>query len=140
MGDPSRITGQIRIEPPLRWSQYRRSPYLAGTHDLMYVEDVETTETDGGTVTTRTAIGIEAIRDSEPYNYRTVEGDLRAIVAEITALELHTTVRYLLSGFLVEYGIESVPAAVFRFRVDEDRAVLTEKASVRWPDGTEVEV
>lgn len=143
MGSPSRITGVIRIEPPLRWSEYRDSPYLRNPdHDLTFVEAVEREDTADGTVTTRHAVGIRAVGSGEHRNYYAVEEDLKAVVAGLEKLERDRLggFRFTLTGFLTEYDISADPATVYRYRLDGDRAVRVDRAELRWPDGTAVEV
>lgn len=72
MGYTSRVTGDIRIDPPLPWSEIRNSPYLPGGTGftracVRFILDETTVDTDEGVLTKRSAIAIEACTSSHKH-------------------------------------------------------------------------
>lgn len=137
MGYYSGVDGRIEITPPLRWADVRDSEFLtrgANARNCVAFEVEETAEdTDDGTVTVKRAVAIVPAWEDDAKFYR-IQDELGQIVS--LALRAPGGPREL-TGHLVRTGDEQ--GDVERYRVENGR-VATEKASLRWPDGTEVDL
>jgi hypothetical protein len=77
MGTYTRVDGEIRIEPPLTWSEFKDSPFNTDSDNvnLCVRLDVaeEVVETDDGTLTRKTARAVIPIREDSYKAYRLTE-------------------------------------------------------------------
>lgn len=132
MGYYSHLDGRIEINPPLTWSEFRDSEYLRRGHEatksITLEIEAEVRETDEGVVTIKRAVAIVPAFDEEGKFY-SVKEDLDELVGH----NAFATRR--LTGTLVRTGAEQ--GDVERYTVRDGR-IVTEKATLRWPDGTDV--
>lgn len=134
MGYDSRLTGRIAITPPLRWADVRASRFLkannrASSQPSDVVFDIQVEDTDDGTVQQAIAI---VPADQEAFSRYTLDEDLAEIAREVIGLGSY------LDGYIVREGEEQ--GDVERYHVEDGAGpVVSEKASLRWPDGTEVQ-
>lgn len=126
MGYYSRLSGEIQIDPPLRWSEIKDSRFLPINADLVYRLTVECGEDDNGE---RTVVRAVAIKPATDQAWK--HDDIPALLAEIVAE--HPDRRY--AGHLIRIGEEQ--GDVERYRV-QDGQVVSEQARIAWPDGTTV--
>ena len=133
MGYSSRLQGEILIDPPLRWSQIRRSKFLpgsaGGSGSLAFRVSEQVVEDDDGERIVRTAVAIEDAYGGDSVKHYEIPAEL----AEIA--RAHPGHEFI--GTLILIGEE--PGAVERYRFDGDRLVA-ERATLTWPDGTAVEI
>lgn len=128
MGYYSSLHGELVIEPPLEWVEYRNSRFHTqeGSPLLKLVERVEEQQTDDGSVTVRVAVGVAAALD---------EAKAYTIDEEITALAETFGSTHRFAGHIVRAGEDT--GDVERHWIDGTTA-RSEKAILSWPDGTEV--
>lgn len=135
MGYVSYLSGEIAIDPPIRWSELYGSPFVPteGCKEwdrLVWLRLVEEpVETDEGTLTRKAAV---AIRPSQADELR-ADG-LRAEVQEI--VEAHGEGRTFTGQILVR---GSISPDIWRVQVVNGCA-LDERPTIKWFDGTDVEV
>lgn len=131
MGYISTLSGELVIEPPLKWSEYRDSSWIqANATDLCVKldEHTDTRETDEGTVIARTARAVVP---------RYSEGKMHNLAADLRTVAKTWGDTHTFSGYLIRDGEES--GDVERYWID-GTTVKSEKAWLFWPDGTEVEL
>lgn len=130
MGYYSQLDGEIIINPPLKWAEFRESGYLP--QDYGNGPEVEfkvaelPRETDEGTVWTKLATAVVPAEGDERSMY-----DIDDHLAKIAAL----TKGHETTGWLQRKGQEQGDIERYRF---EDGRVISEKATLRWPDGSDV--
>lgn len=132
-----RVVGHLTITPPLVWAEIKRSRFYTSTvdgrnrgnlPDVILQVDSEDVETD---------LGMNTILSSQ-FIVPCTEGLYRAygIVKDVeelyNAFEGHD-VRGVLTLWGEEYGF-------IRRVVADDAGVREEKATLSWPDGSEVEL
>lgn len=131
MGYLSRLRGRISIAPPLRWSEFKDSKYRkyskADTR-VVFEEQDETSETDDGFFERRWAIALIPASEDQLTHYG-LEDDLVAFVAELGRGREFI-------GCLIREGEEQ--GDVERYSI-VDGGVRTEKAELRWPDGSVIQ-
>lgn len=131
MGYDSGLDGELLIEPPLRWAEYRDSEYFPAdvardkNHGVCLVETRETVDTEDGPLERRTAVRVVFA-----YDYRV---KLYDIVADLQALvDAHPghqfTGEFRGSGY--DFG------DIWLLRVNADRKVERVLPTITWPDGT----
>ena len=139
MGYGSTIRGEITIHPPLTWDEYKDSPFRNNSRGdsgkdigLVISRPRETDPTlpepplDGGPEFVAT--GLRNF-DEESFSRYTLNDQLLQFV------QLYGPNHYF-SGHLVRVGQES--GDIERFTV-VDGVLVTEKAELRWPDGTKID-
>jgi uncharacterized protein DUF6205 len=122
MGNTS-VTGEIHIQPPLTWSEFKDSPFL-DSDDLdvkLHVEQ-ETADTPDGVLTRKTATALVPRWEDAYKAYHLIEHVQRAI----DAFPGHT-----FSGRLKCEGEENTD--MWRVVVRDGRAVKVEPRII-WPD------
>ena len=128
MGYYSRISGEISVHPPLRWSEVKDTPFISQSRSRLLrirIEE-ETQPVDDGEIITRRGVCIEDdIGDSAKYY------NLEAELSEIA--ETYPDHRF--DGYIVRVGESN--GDIERYSIHKGR-VQTEQAIVTWPDGTPV--
>jgi hypothetical protein len=130
MGYASRLSGELTITPPLKWSEYRDSAFRHGDGSLIKLKEaVAEYDTDEGQTTVRTAnVVVPKWQDSvEAGNLVT---DLIALVNAFPG--------HYFAGCIVRDGEDT--GDVERFWIAANGHVKSEKALLRWPDGTDVNI
>jgi len=128
MGYYTRVTGEIRIDPPLPWAKIGGSKFLPDKawHAELCVKlrvDVEEVDTDEGTLTRRTATAVEPVTD-ESFKAYTLTEDLQKLV-DWAGSEHRFVGRFSCEG--EETG------DLWRLHVVDGRAVEV-RPTVTWPD------
>lgn len=135
MSYDSRVEGRIEINPPLNWAEARATGFVkhlwgsGQTRDVHLQFEEETTETAGGTSYIRRAVAIVPTWE-DPAKYYELEATLDELVGH------NAFATRVFAGALVRKGEDH--GDVERYRVGADGFVITEKATLRWPDGTDV--
>jgi hypothetical protein len=132
MGYLSRLVGRIQIDPPLRWSEFKDSPYRKISQASTCVvldEQAETVDTDDGVIERRYAIGLVPRQGADRLTYYDLEEHLAGIEAE-------HGLGHAFSGYLLREGDEQ--GDVERYWLADEGGVRSEKAKLRWTDGTAV--
>lgn len=126
MGYLTRVTGEIRIHPPLTWAEINRDgearKYLYDDCDVRFLAIEETTETEEGTFTRKTVTAIIPPCE-EPYKAYEAEENLQEIVDIFQ--NNHT-----FTGYLEGQGEEG---DMWRLYVRAGRAVKVEPR-ITWPE------
>ena len=130
MGYESRVTGRITITPPVPIRVVKDSPALNRAADVRYEVDTTSEEVADGTLIKEHVVAIVAANTDWCKAYD-LEQHLRDTVAEVHGYES------VCSGALIRTGAE--PGDVERYRIADGRVVV-EKAELRWPDGTVVDL
>lgn len=135
MGYLSRVTGRIEITPPLPWHAVKDSKFLGpkvSMHglDVRYEIAENTRHTDDGVFVARSAVAVVNTWGDERCTAYYLEAHLAEIGREIAAAGSTC------SGYLVRSGDEL--GDLDRYGFDPNTEVVTERASLRWPDGSEV--
>lgn len=127
----TRVTGEIRIEPPLTYAEFKNSPFIAGDSliegsiDVRLRVEEETVDTDEGQLVRKTASALIP-KWEEPYRaYHLIEHVQRAIDV------FTTTGIHMFSGRLECEGEEQ--GDMWRVVIRDGRAVRVEPRIV-WPD------
>lgn len=132
MGYETQVYGEITIDPPLPFSKIRESAFRPISREgttLMFVEDTSVEVTDEGTLSRVKVIGIKVRVEGEDKHYG-MDIELRKIVEGFP--------EHRFEGALVIDGHD--PGDITRLRVDPaSHRVITEKADLRWPDGSKIE-
>lgn len=132
MGYLSRLVGRIQIDPPLRWSEFKDSPYRKtsqGSTCVVIDEQAETTDTDDGVIERRYGIALVPRGGADRLTYYELEEHLAGFAAGHASGHTFT-------GYLLREGDEQ--GDVERYSLTDDGGVRTEKAQLRWDDGTAV--
>ncbi|MFI8351243.1 DUF6205 family protein [Streptomyces sp. NPDC085596] len=128
MGYYTRVTGEINIEPPLTWQEFKDSPFLPGSandstaYDVRLRADEETVDTDDGQLIRKTASTVLPRWDDSFKAYNLIEH----VQAIIDAFPGHT-----FSGRLDCEGEET--GDLWRVVIRDGRAVKVTPQIV-WPD------
>lgn len=134
MGYYTRVTGEIRIEPPLTWQEFKDSRFLPGSpndngnYDVRLCVDEETVDTDEGQLVRKTASVVLPRWDDSFKAYNLVEH----VQAVIDAFPGHT-----FSGRLECEGEDNTD--MWRVVVRNGHAVKVEPRIV-WPDEDEADL
>jgi hypothetical protein len=139
MGYDTRIFGGITITPPLNFAKIKNSPFRSVSREdttLMFDEDSRVEETDEGTLSKTSAVGIK-VRYDETGRHYGIDAELTKIVDAYPDHEFE--------GGFVSVGAD--PGDIRRVRVERVadpgrgmmRRVIEEKAELRWPDGSKIE-
>ena len=139
MGYDTRVFGEITITPPLPYGKIKNSPFRSISREdttLMFDEDSRVEDTEEGTLSRTSAVGIK-VRYDEPGRHYGIDTELSKIVDANPDREY--------AGAFVIVGAD--PGDIQRVRVERvagpgrgmTRRVVTDKAELRWPDGTKVE-
>lgn len=130
MGYNSRVSGEIVIDPPLTWSEYKESPYLTpGSPNWPCVilrQHEDPRDAEGGVMLVRWADAIVPATDESGRMYG-IEEQVRKIVAAYR--EGHT-----FSGYLEIDGENQ--GDLWRL-VIKDGTVIRFDAKFVWPDGAD---
>lgn len=132
MGYLSRLVGCIQINPPLRWSEFKDSPYRKTSQASTCVvldEQVETTDTDDGVIERRHGVALVPRQGADRLTYYDLEEHLAGFAAEHAG-------EHSFTGYLLREGEEQ--GDVERYSLTDDGGVRAEKAQLRWADGTAV--
>jgi hypothetical protein len=130
MGYYSRVSGSIRINPPLTWAECKATGLLVEANknvdsDVRLEIETETRDTEDGVVTTHRGVALIPAWEDEAKYYRLDDSLSRAVAL---AGGNHT-----FTGHLVREGEEQ--GDVERYSI-VDGQVVTEKARMTWADGT----
>jgi len=131
MGYYSEGEGELTLSRPLMWGEYHYLTYLLrpeGSTDLVFRERVEISYTSEGQEECRTATHVEW-RDSYESKKRKFPLELIEIACQLRFLGV------IVSGWLIRVGEEQ--GDVDRHTI-VDGVVRSEKAELRWPDGSTV--
>jgi len=139
MGYDTKIYGEITITPPLPYGKIKNSPFRSISREdttLMFDEDSHVEDTEEGTLSKTSAVGIK-IRYDETGRHYGIDTELTKIVDAFPDHEFE--------GSFVSVGAD--PGDIRRVRVERvagpgrgmSRRVVEEKAELHWPDGTKVE-
>lgn len=128
MGYQSNLSGELEIKPPLKWAEYRETAFLSGDGVLLELaESISQADTEDGSVTIRAAARVVPYGDS--VKAYTLKEDLSALVRAFPGHTFH--------GYIVRDGEDT--GDVERYWI-EDGGVKSEAATLRWLDGSEVEL
>lgn len=129
VGYNTTVDGEIRIEPPLTWAEFKGSPFYeterTGKRDVRLKVDEEIVDTDEGQLVRRTAVALEGAYEGGYKAYQLLEHVQEAI----DAFPGHT-----FAGRLDCEGEEA--SDVWRVVVRDGTAVKVEPRIV-WPDEDE---
>lgn len=96
MGNDIRVTGTLRIDPPLPWSKVRAIEERGGRPRIEHAEitlDETTVQTDEGTLHRKIGIGIEP-------RYPTSSGNGSSLTEELQQIVTRIGPGYCVSGYL----------------------------------------
>jgi hypothetical protein len=145
MGDSMKLTGRMKIVPPLPWGRFRA--ILAARDDraggvLQIEETAEQVDTDEGELTRRTAVAVVPTRPGDVYGphgkVHHLESDLanlfEAVLAEGSELEgyFYTSEDggYTVRRWWFECWSPGATDPLNRWRLADEEALLV------WPDGS----
>lgn len=136
MGYETSISGSLRIEPPLKWGEYRGmgvpTQDTAREYDLYFYEETEETRTEEGEFTRRWATSLEAPEESAKYYV--FDSEVQTIVS---AFPDHRFIGYF-EGIGEGHGQDRED--IWRvFVVDGKVKRVKPKITVVWPDMPGVE-
>lgn len=132
MGYYSRGHGKIRLEPPLEWRLIRGSKFLPDSRAdtcLVIETDVEDVDTDQGRLSVVRGVAVAWRYEDEMKAY-SVESEMEELVALIESDGTQP------SGTLIRVGEEQGDIERYFFDIDVFRGWRSEKAELRWPDGS----
>lgn len=122
MGYNTSVSGEIRIEPPLAWREFKDSPFAGRDKDVTLQVDAETVDTADGPLMRKTAVALVPTWEDSYKAYHLVEHVQEAI----DAFPEHT-----FTGRLDCEGEENTD--LWRVVVRDGRAVKVTPRIV-WPD------
>lgn len=122
MGYNTSVSGEIRIEPPLTWREFKDSPFAGHDKDVTLHVEAETADTDSGPLMRKTAVALVPTWEDSYRAYHLVEHVQEAI----DSFPGHT-----FTGRLECEGEENTD--IWRVIVRDGRAVKVEPRIV-WPD------
>jgi hypothetical protein len=137
MGYLTRIQDELRIEPPLRWADYRGSQWedaeTAREHGKTFylVETRDTEDTDDGPLERRQAVAVACAW----HDWTKMYDDVKDLQELVDAFPHHRFVG-VLQGQGTQFG------DIWRLRVVESNGrwiVVREQPTTTWPDGTMLE-
>lgn len=124
MGYIYRLTGTIRIDPPLSWAEIKSTPFTEYQgFDIRLAVDSEEVETADGTLVRRTASRVIAERD-EPRAYDLV----KRLQAMVDAFPGHTWEGYI-QGDGEDAGDQ------WRLWVNPEGRAAQARPVITWPEG-----
>lgn len=126
------IRGELRIAPPLKWSEIRTSAFAHTAEpltDLALNIEREEIQTDDG-ITTLYACSRALPYTAEPFEPVNLREQVEGLVKE--------AVGHRVTGQIVLYAHDE-PGDIRRIVVEEDGSVREEQAVFCWPDGSSVE-
>lgn len=129
---PSRLEGEIEIDPPLRWSEFRNFRFADDSHDGEIELRVDETreERDEGTVIVKTATAIIPEQNGSDRHYEVKEQLARAVAA-------FNQPGRTWSGWIRYFGADD--GDIRRYGVLHEvggyLAVVEEHADLVWPNG-----
>ena len=133
MGYNTTVTGEIRIEPPLKWADFKESPFnrtsadaYDGTKNVELRVETETVETEDGPLMRKTAVAVIPAWGGHGKFYNLIEHVQQAI----KAFPGHT-----FTGRLECEGEDN--SDMWRVVIRDGRAVEL-KPRIVWPDDDEV--
>ncbi len=139
MTQMARVGGYLKIEPPLKWSEFRESRFFIDNNinsddpDVILRMDREDVETDEGVSTAFTCKIAVPLQQDGFYNPRNLVEDCDLLFEELKGLG-HT-----LSGELIVQHRDYGEGGIWRVVVDDEGA-RKEMAKLQWPDGSEVQL
>lgn len=131
MGYTTSLSGELRIDPPLRWAEYKDSPWLGGDRarsnhkGLCLLQDKETVETDDGPLERRTAGRVVYAWDNPEKLYDIVD-ELQALVDAHPDREFTGEFRARGEDF----------GDIWLLRINADRKAERVLPTITWPDGS----
>ena len=127
MGYYTQVTGQITIDPPLRWVDVKDSPFLpeACDRDVALVIQRDIVQTDDGTLNHLSAVAIERATD-DSYRTYSIEAHLQEL------LDQWGDGRSF-DGYLEGHGEDNED--IWRLYVRDGKAIKA-KVQLVWPEGT----
>ncbi len=132
------VSGHYAIDPPLKWSEIRDSPFLLENQtshsqdtDVVLKPEREEEESDTGVLITITCSSAVPCRDA--FDCRALEGETTAFMEAMKAMG--RMVRGVMTVQPHEYG----DGGVWRVVVDGG-GVRSEAARLLWPDGSTVDL
>lgn len=102
MGYLAAYTGTITIDPPLKWGRFKDHPAATDDsydYDVRFVMDVHTADTEDGTLTTRTATGVQAASDDRFKGY-----DMQAHLQSVVDMALRANPDTVFGGHIEAVG------------------------------------
>jgi hypothetical protein len=81
MGYNTSVDGEIRIEPPLAWREFKDSPFAGHDKDVTFSVEEETVATDDGPLIRKTAVALVPTWEDSYKAYHLVEHVQEAIDA-----------------------------------------------------------
>jgi hypothetical protein len=81
MGYNTSVSGEIRIEPPLAWRDFKNSPFAGNDRDVTLHIEAETVDTDDGPLMRKTAVALVPTWEDSYKAYNLVEHVQEAIDA-----------------------------------------------------------
>jgi hypothetical protein len=131
MGYESHWSGEIRITPPLTWTEIRQSPFV---QDVKLRLDEQIEDTPTGQVRTVTTAAIEPLVTGQAFNGYAIEEELQAVI------NAHPDHHF--SGAIVARPLDP-DGTPWRYVVTPsaltDQKVIRQEPRIVWPDGTEVD-
>jgi hypothetical protein len=118
----TRVDGEIRIEPPLTWRDFKDSPFFSNKKDVTFRVDEEPVTTDDGPLIRKTAVALVPTWEDSYKAYNLVAHVQEAI----DAFPKHT-----FTGRLECEGDENTD--LWRVIIRDGRAVKVQPRIV-WPD------
>lgn len=131
MGYDSSLAGELTIEPPLRWAEYKDSPWYGVDRArntgkaLRLAEQREKVETDDGPLERRTAEAVVFAWEYPVKMYDLVD-ELQALVDAFPGHEFTGEMR----GTGTDFG------DIWLLRVNADRKAERVLPTITWPDGS----
>lgn len=128
MGYYTQVSGEIMIEPPLKWAEFKDSPFYSNDppydvqRDVVYRVREEEIETDEGPLTRREADAVVPYTDDRAKFYNIVEQLQELVDAYLTRT---------FTGFFHGEGEEA--GDIWRLAVRNGKAVKVE-AKIVWPE------
>lgn len=122
MGYNTSVDGEIRIEPPLTWREFKDSEFTGHDKDVTFRVEEETVTTDDGPLIRKTAVALVPTWEDAYKAYNLVEHVQQAI----DAFPGHT-----FTGRLECEGEENTD--IWRVVIRDGRAVRV-KPRIVWPD------
>ena len=81
MGYNTSVSGEIRIEPPLTWREFKDSPFTGNNKDVTLHVEADTVDTDDGPLMRKTATALVPTWEDSYKAYNLVEHVQEAIDA-----------------------------------------------------------
>jgi hypothetical protein len=138
MSSTGTVNGFLTIEPPLKWSEIRESPFFVNnqskpsedTDVILYVEEEETETEAGRSVVITSSVAIPC---RPAFDCRALEEWTKLFVKAMKAIGRSVC------GVMIVQPRDFGDGGVWRVIVDGG-GVRKEDAKYMWPDGSEVEL